>query len=78
MKVKPSPSNLIIVNKKATAKVVFRQCTGRKYHLSTYMTSYDRKRMIEEIRLELLKLERDFLDMKMYRKIGGLRLSPPR
>ena len=61
-KVKQSPSNLIIVNKKATAKVVFRQCTGRKYHLSTYMTSYDRKRMIEEIRLELLKLERDFPD----------------
>src|SRR5699024_10463235 len=38
------PSSLIIVNKKATARKLYQECGGKKYHLSTYMTSYDRKK----------------------------------
>lgn len=55
-----SPSSLIIVNRKATARRLFERCTGRKYHLSTYMTAYDRKRVLKEVRQELKRLESDF------------------
>lgn len=58
------PSSLMIVNKKQTAKKLFRECGGKKYHLSTYMTPVDRKRVIAEIREELKKLEKDFPDYK--------------
>lgn len=54
------PSTLIIVNKKAAAREFYRECAGKKYHLSTYMTSYDRKRVLQEIRAELKQLERDY------------------
>lgn len=54
------PSSLIVVNKKATAKEVYNLCSGKKYHLSTYMVAYDRQRVISEIRKELIKLEKDF------------------
>lgn len=56
------PSSLIIVNKRQTAKKLFQECGGKKYHLSTYMTSVDRKRVITEIREELRELEEDFPD----------------
>lgn len=55
-----SPSSLIIVNKKATARELYQECGGKKYHLSTYMTSYDRKEVLQEIREELKELERDY------------------
>lgn len=58
------PSSLIIVNKRPTAKKLFRGCGGKKYHLSTYMTPVDRKKMIAEIRQELKKLEKDFPNYK--------------
>lgn len=58
------PSSLIIVNKKQSAKKLFEICCGRKYHLSTYMTAYDRERIIQEIRSELKQLEKDFPDYK--------------
>lgn len=56
------PSSLIIVNKKKMARKLFKSCGGKKYHLSTYMTSFDRKKVIKEIQLELKKLELDFPD----------------
>lgn len=56
------PSALIIVNKKKIAKSLFEQCGGKKYHLSTYMTSYDRERTIRDIHRELKALEAEYSD----------------
>lgn len=56
------PSSLIIVNKKSTARNLYQECSGKKYHLSTYMTSFDRKRVLKEIRDELNQLENDYPD----------------
>lgn len=57
-------SSLIVVNKKQSAKRLFELCSGKKYHLSTYMTAYDRENIIREIRTELHQLEVDFPDYK--------------
>ncbi len=57
------PSSLFIVNKRAAARQFYQACTGKRYHLSTYMTSYDRERVLEDIRRELAQLEKDFPDM---------------
>lgn len=54
------PSSLIIVNRRADAKVLYSLCSGKKFHLSTYMTSFDRSRVIGEIRRELQRLEIDY------------------
>lgn len=56
------PSSLIVVNKKSTARILFEECRGKKYHLSTYMTSFDRKRVLKEIREELKQLDADYPD----------------
>ena len=56
------PSTLIVVNKRSTARNIYSFCKGKKYHLSTYMTAYDRKRIIDNIKSELSSLERDFPD----------------
>lgn len=58
------PSSLIIVNKKSTARNLYQECGGKKYHLSTYMTSFDRKRVLKEIREELERLETDYPEYK--------------
>lgn len=58
------PSSLIVVNKKATARELYQECGGKKYHLSTYMTSYDRKRILKEIKQELKQLEADYPEYK--------------
>lgn len=58
------PSSLIIVNKKQSAKKLYELCSGKKYHLSTYMTAYDREKTIREIQRELKQLELDFQDYK--------------
>ena len=58
------PTSLIVVNKKKTAKELYKKCAGKKYHLSTYMTAYDRKKIIEKIRCELKQLEIDFPEYK--------------
>lgn len=55
-----NPSNLIIVNSRATARKLYNLCTGKKYHLSTYMTAYDRENIIKKIKEDLLKLEEDY------------------
>lgn len=54
------PSSLIIVNKKASARRLYKACSGKKYHLSTYMTAYDRERKLREIIGELKQLEKDY------------------
>lgn len=54
------PSSLIIVNRKVTARELYQQSAGKTYHLSTYMTAYDRTRTLKEIREELIQLERDY------------------
>lgn len=44
---------LIIANKRRTAKELYDICTGKKYHLSTYMTPKDRSEIIREIKKDL-------------------------
>ncbi|MEY8338867.1 CRISPR-associated helicase Cas3' [Lachnospiraceae bacterium 62-35] len=56
------PSSLVIVNSRKAARALYQECRGRKYHLSTYMTPLDRKRVIDDIKAELLRLEKDFPD----------------
>ncbi|MGI6681158.1 MAG: hypothetical protein ACOX3T_06740 [Bdellovibrionota bacterium] len=58
------PSLLIVVNKRATAREFYNMLGGKKYHLSTYMTAYDRKRVISEIKNELSLLKKEFKDIK--------------
>ena len=58
------PTSLIIVNKKKSARKLYELCGGKKYHLSTYMTGYDREIILREIRDELEKLEKDFPEYK--------------
>lgn len=58
------PSSLIVVNRKSTARTLYEECRGKKYHLSTYMTSLDRKRVLKDIRKELIQLETDYPDYK--------------
>lgn len=57
------PSSLFIVNRRAAARQIYQTCTGKKYHLSTYMTAFDRKRVLSDIRRELEQLEKDFPDV---------------
>lgn len=59
-KVLDSPTSLIVVNKRITARNFFSACRGKKYHLSTYMTAFDRKQVISEIKKELLALEKEY------------------
>lgn len=59
-KSRKNPSSLIVVNKKASARKLYQMCTGRKFHLSTYMTAFDRQRVLKEIRQELIRLEQDY------------------
>lgn len=56
------PSSLLIVNRRITARQLFQISGGKKYHLSTYMTPYDRQRVLEEIRCELKRLEVEYPD----------------
>lgn len=67
-----SPTSLIVVNKKETARKFYQECGGKKYHLSTYMTGLDREKKIAEIRDELKQLEiefPDYIDVPEDRKI---------
>lgn len=49
-------ASLIVVNTRSAAKKLYSLCGGRKYHLSTYMSAFDRIRVIHEIRRELQSL----------------------
>ena len=73
-----APTSLIVVNKRATAVRLYGLCGGKKYHLSTYMTSFDRKRVIEKIKSELARLEADYpglCDVPEERKITVISTS---
>lgn len=61
-KAQDSPASLVIVNSKKRAKQIYKDCSGRKFHLSTYLTAIDRKRIIDTIKEELCSLERDYPD----------------
>lgn len=51
-------SSLIIVNNRKIAKKIYSMCTGKKYHLSTYMTNIDRSYTIKKIREDLENKEK--------------------
>lgn len=55
-----NPSALIVVNKRSTAREIYSLCQGNKFHLSTYMSAYDRKNTIGKIKDELNRLEEDY------------------
>lgn len=46
-------SVLIVVNSRKTARDIYSQLSGNKYHLSTYMTPADRSEVISRIRKDL-------------------------
>lgn len=58
------PSALVIVNKRKTARELYALCGGKKYHLSTYMTAYDRNRVIEEVKVALAELENQYPNLE--------------
>ena len=64
IKARNSPSSLIVVNSKKTARQIYEMCSGKKYHLSTYMTAIDRKRVIEQIREDLHQQEKEYPDLQ--------------
>jgi CRISPR-associated endonuclease/helicase Cas3 len=55
-----SPSSLIVVNSRNAARRIYELCSGECYHLSTYMTGYDRIDTIHKIRERLELLNREF------------------
>ncbi len=57
-----APSKLVVVNTRKAAAMLYAKAAGKKYHLSTYMTAFDRERVLGEIREELQALSRDFPD----------------
>ena len=46
-------NSLIIVNSRKTAREIYKLLSGKKYHLSTYMTPNDRSDVISKIRADL-------------------------
>ena len=59
------PAALIVVNKRSTAAKLYDLLSGsvgEKYHLSTYMTAFDRKRVIDEIKKKLDALYKEYPD----------------
>lgn len=78
-------SSLIIVNTRKACREVFGRVQGKKYHLSTYMTPFDRSQTIKEIRRCLENGERvtvvstslieagvDFDFEAVFRQLAGL------
>lgn len=78
-------SSLIIVNTRKACREIFSSVQGRKYHLSTYMTPFDRSQTIKEIRQCLESGERvtvvstslieagvDFDFEAVFRQLAGL------
>lgn len=57
------PSVLIVVNRRKTACRLYQAASGKKFHLSTYMSAYDRQRTIDSIRTELECLYADYPDL---------------
>lgn len=62
-RVTQAASTLLVVNTKKTAQQLYALCKesgGEVYHLSTYMTAYDRKRTIDDIKAALQQLRSEF------------------
>lgn len=59
-KAKIAASSLIVVNTKKSAREIYSSCTGNKFYLSTYLTGFDRRRIISNIRTALAKLYADY------------------
>lgn len=57
------PSSLIVVNRRKTASRFYQAATGKKFHLSTYMSAFDRQRTIDHIKKELSDLYADYPDL---------------
>lgn len=57
------PSSLIVVNRRKTASRFYQAATGKKFHLSTYMSAFDRQRTIDYIKKELHDLYADYPDL---------------
>lgn len=57
-----TPSKLIVVNSKKTAREIYENTIGEKYHLSTYMIGKDRIHVISEIKERLKLLDKEFDD----------------
>ena len=71
------PSSLIIVNSKAKAREIYKACGGdggKNYHLSTYMTAHDRRRVIQEICDELALLGKDYKNVSQIPKERRIRI----
>ena len=54
------PSSLLIVNTRKKAQELYKKAGGEKYHLSTYMTAYDRERIIRRIKQRIALLSDEF------------------
>jgi len=52
-KASESQSSLIVVNRRADAREIYRMLSGNKFHLSTYMTPHDRSETVRKIRQAL-------------------------
>jgi CRISPR-associated endonuclease/helicase Cas3 len=78
-------SSLIIVNNRKSAREIYRNLNGRKYHLSTYMTPHDRSEIINRIHEDLKSGEKitvvstslieagvDFDFEAVFRELAGL------
>lgn len=61
MKAMECENALIIVNTRKAARQVYENLSGRKYHLSTYMTPHDRSAVIAQIRADLQNGEQIFV-----------------
>lgn len=59
-----SPSALVVVSRRKTAAELYKMASGRKYHLSTYMSAFDRQLTISAIKEDLEKLCADYPDLK--------------
>ena len=59
-----APSALIVVNDRKTVRELYEKCGGKKYQLTTYIASCDRKEMIDEIRAQLAALEEAYPDLQ--------------
>lgn len=55
-----SDSTLVVTNTKKSARKLFDLASGEKYYLSTYLTAKDRKRIINNIKNRLRKLDYEF------------------
>lgn len=62
-----APSALTVVNSKKAAQALYTASTSmyaHAYHLSTYLTARDRKRILQEIKTELARLQADFPNLQ--------------